>query len=357
MPRLRLDSLLTLGTVLAMLLGFLMISSVSPERLLQHTIMLILSLGLLFYLSSTDSAVFLSFAPLAYIGGILLLIVTLLFASVTRGTVSWIDIGNFRFQPSEFSKPLLILGFSYFLNRYPPQTIFHIFLNLVTFLLPSILIFIQPDLGTALVLTSIWLVQIFVAGIPWRYVLLGVLVFTITIPLLPHILRDYQYARLTSFLDPYATPLTTGYNVIQSMIAVGSGGLTGKGLGQGTQSHLRFLPERHTDFAFASLAEELGVVGSLSVLSALTLLVFRLLLRATHESHATYRIFLSGACMYFAFQTFVNIGMNAGIAPITGITLPLISYGGSSLLTSAVILGISSSIILRYKHPPLLEIR
>lgn len=355
--KLWLDPLLLIPAALASLLGLIMLSSVSPDRLPAQLFALGLSSVLMFFLASQESIVFRSFTPIAYLFSLLLLVATLVLATITRGTLSWLDIGGFRFQPSELSKPILLLAFAYFLERFPPLTLRNIILNLLIYLVPTVLIVVQPDLGTALVITSIFLTQLFLARLPWRYVFFMLLLGLLILPLLPHILRDYQYARLTTFLDPFADPLGSGYNVIQSMIAVGSGNIWGKGLGQGTQSHLRFLPERHTDFAYASLAEELGLFGSLAILAIIGTLVFRLLSAATHESTRMPRLILGGAAMYFAFQSLLNLGMNTGIAPITGITLPLISYGGTSILATGLILGISSSVIRDRKLPPLLEIR
>jgi len=355
--RIHLDWQLGLGYLLGSIVGIVMLGSISPERLLQHTLMLLGGAVLFVYLSSQESAVYRSFAPFAYVLALVLLLVTFAFTTLTRGTTSWLDLGGFRFQPSEFTKPLLIIAFAYFLERFPPKNLRNILINILIYALPTFLIFLQPDLGTALVVSMIWFVQVFVAGIPWVYVLTAIASFFGIIPFLPYFLKDYQLARLTTFLDPFADPLGSGYNVIQSMIAVGSGGITGKGLGHGTQSHLRFLPERHTDFAFASLAEELGLVGSLSILMIIGLFVFRHLQAMTQAENRTSRYTLAGVVAYFAFQSLLNIGMNSGVAPVTGITLPLISYGGSSILATGIILGISSSVIGSATRKRLLEIR
>lgn len=355
--RLQLDWPLGLGYLLGSLVGIVMLGSISPERLSQHVIMLVGGAILFIYLSSQESAVYHTFAPLAYATSLILLLTTFVFTTLTRGTTSWLDLGGFRFQPSEFTKPLLIIAFAYFLERFPPKNLRNILLNLTSYALPTFLIFLQPDLGTALVISMIWFVQVFVAGLSWSYVLTGILSFFGVIPLLPYMLKDYQLARLTTFLDPFADPLGSGYNVIQSMIAVGSGGIIGKGLGHGTQSHLRFLPERHTDFAFASLAEELGLIGSLAIIMIIGLFVFRHLHAMTQAETRTSRYTLAGAMAYFSFQALLNIGMNSGVAPVTGITLPLISYGGSSILATGIILGISSSVIGGASRKRLLEIR
>lgn len=355
--RLTLDYPLALGYLLGGVVGLVMLGSISPERLLQQALILGLGAVLFLYLSSQEAAVYRSFAPLAYLLALALLLTTVIWTSLTRGTTSWLDLGFFRFQPSEFAKPLLMLSFAYFLERYPPRNFRNFLFNFLLFALPTLLIFLQPDLGTALVVSAIWILQLFVAGLPWGYVVSLLLLALALLPTLPLFLRDYQLARLTTFLHPEADPLGSGYNVIQSMIAVGSGGFWGKGLGHGTQSHLRFLPERHTDFAFASLAEELGLLGSLMILSLVALFIFRHLHALTHAESKSSRYYLAGALAYFAFQSLVNIGMNSGVAPVTGITLPLISYGGSSILATAIILGLSSSVIGGHGRERLLEIR
>lgn len=355
--RLTADPTLTLGYILGGVLGSVILGSISPERFFQHVVMLIVGLVLFFYLAKQESAVYRSFAPVAYISSILVLLATFIFVTVTRGTTSWLDLGFFRFQPSELSKPLLIISFAFLLEHFPPKNLRNILLNTIVFAIPTLLIYLQPDLGTALIVTVIWLTQIFVAGIPWRYIIVSTALLALLVPFIPRFLHDYQLARLTSFVDPFSDPLGSGYNVIQSMIAIGSGGITGKGLGEGTQSHLHFLPERHTDFVFASAAEELGLIGSLSIIIYLGILIYRHLDTLTRANTRFSRYVISGGLTYFAFQSLLNIGMNSGIAPVTGITLPLISYGGSSIIATAIILGISSSTIQGGQTTRLLEIR
>lgn len=353
---LHLEPILLLGYLIASVLGLVMLGSVYPAHLPQQSIMLVLGLILMLYFSSQEVDVYKSFAPVAYGVSILLLLITFFFAHATRGAHSWIDLGEFRAQPSEFVKPLLILSFAYILERFPPNTLKNILLNTIVFLVPFLLIFFQPDLGTATIIGLIWITQLFIAGLPWIIVIFSPIVLLIVTPILPHLLHSYQFARLTTFLDPFQDPLGSGYNVIQSMIAVGSGGIIGKGLGHGTQSHLHFLPERHTDFAFASLAEELGLVGAISIIAVIGIFVFRLLHYATTSQNKGNRLILGGCVAYFLFQSFINIAMNLGIAPVTGITLPLISYGGSSVIATGVILGIAVSAAVSHSTR-LLEIR
>ncbi len=351
------DHWLTTLYLIASITSLVILTSISPERVGQQALTFGLGLGIFIYLANQDAAVYKTFAPLGYIFSLLLLLATLIFGSPVRGAIRWITLGSSQLQAGEFVKPLLVLAFAHFLTVFPPKSLKHIFTHLLLISLPVWLIFRQPDLGTALVVSSIWGAQLFVAGISYWF-LGGVAALGLAAAqFLPRLLHEYQLKRLETFIDPFRDPLGAGYNVIQSIIAVGSGGLLGKGLGHGTQSHLRFLPERHTDFVFASIAEELGIIGSILIILCLGGLLFRLISLATHSRDETSRLIYTGSFGYLAFQIFINIGMNIGIAPVTGVTLPLISYGGSSILATAVTLGIASSLARTDSQDALLEIR
>lgn len=352
-----LDYFLILAYLISSIFSSIILSSISPDRLLQQSIIFVIGFILMLYLGSQESAVYKSFAPISYVLALVLLLLTPLIGETIRGSTRWIMLGSFQLQTAEIAKPLLILGFAYFLNKFPLTTLRNICLNFLLFIIPTFLIFLQPDLGTALVISTIWVVQVFVAGILWFYVALAAVFGFSLIPFLPRLLHDYQLARLTTFINPFNDPLGSGYNIIQSIIAVGSGGFWGKGLGHGTQSHLRFLPERHTDFIFASLAEELGLVGAVFVIILVCVFIFRLLRLATESRSIYSRHILLGSATYFAFQALINIAMNLGLAPITGVTLPLISYGGSSILSTSLILGLSLSMARSDNSATLLEIR
>jgi rod shape determining protein RodA len=351
------DLWLTLFYLLSGILSVVVLTSISPERVAQQALMFGIGFILFIYLASQDSAVYKTFAPIGYILAILMLGATLVLGETVRGSTRWIEIGTFQLQAGEFVKPLLMLAFAHFLHLYPPKTIKNLLINTLIFAIPVLLIFKQPDLGTALAVSFIWLAQVFVAGLSYWIIAAGLGFAFVLTRFLPSFLHDYQIRRLETFIDPFRDPLGAGYNVIQSIIAVGSGGILGKGLGHGTQSHLRFLPERHTDFIFASLAEELGIIGSLLVIFCLGGLLYRLLILATHKPSSSSRLIYLGAFGYLFFQTFINIGMNIGVAPVTGVTLPLISYGGSSILATAITLGIASSCARADKNQTLLEIK
>lgn len=351
------DPWLTLYYLLAAILSLVVLTSISPERVAQQALMFGLGLLLFGYLSAQDAAIYKTFAPFGYLLSLLLLFLTFVLGTTVRGATRWIMLGSFQLQAGEFVKPLLVLSFAHFLHLYPPKNLKNILLNLVFFIIPAFLIFKQPDLGTALVITSIWLCQLFISGLSYWLLAAGLSVSLVFLKFLPGLLHDYQLKRLETFVDPFRDPLGAGYNVIQSVIAVGSGGILGKGLGHGTQSHLRFLPERHTDFIFASLAEELGIIGSTIVILCLSGLLYRLLVLATHTRSTSSRLIYVGIFSYLAFQVFINIGMNIGIAPVTGVTLPLISYGGSSVLATAITLGIASSCARSDRSRALIEIK
>ncbi|MFC1627408.1 rod shape-determining protein RodA [Patescibacteria group bacterium] len=278
------------------------------------------------------------------LGCLFLLILPFIFSTATRGSVRWIQIGSFTLQPSEIIKPFIILIFANFLSNQKTPNMLQYFLLL---LLPVFLIFKQPDLGSTLVIGAIWLGILIASKIPLLK-LLSLAALTILVsPLVFKLLKPYQQQRISTFLNPYQDPKGSGYQVIQSTIAVGSGRFLGKGLGQGTQSQLQFLPERETDFIFASISEELGFLGA----AALIITYFFLLKRILKISQSTpdkfsYLTAIGIFSMIF-FQAFINIAMNLGLMPVTGITLPLVSAGGSSLIATLISLGIVHNI---YQH-------
>ena len=278
-----------------------------------------------------------------YISVILLLLIVLFLGIETRGVLRWIPLGIINIQPSEFAKPALILFLAQFWTMNSPNT--GNILKSLLWTLPFIfLIFKQPDLGSTLTIMAIWATMLFASGISFKKTLVILLFLIVVTPPGIFSLKDYQKERITGFLDPQSDPLGRGYNLIQSQIAIGSGQLLGRGLGRGTQSRLQFLPEFRTDFIFAAIAEELGFLGSTLILSIyLFLLSFCMKIAASAYDRFGYLIIL-GVVAMLLFQTVVNIGMNVGVLPITGITLPLISYGGSSLIATLLALGFVASV-------------
>lgn len=260
-----------------------------------------------------------------------------------RGSVRWFDFGFIRVQPSEIAKvsSIFLLG-SYFAKRLTP-TIKTLATSIFLISLPAAMVFKQPDLGNALCFFAIWLGISFVSGIKARHLLMLILVVSLLIVLGYEFLNIYQKERLLNFLNPQKDPLGTGYNVIQSQIAVGSGQIIGRGLGRGSQSQLNFLPEAESDFMFASLTEQLGLLGASLLIGLYVILITRIMTFSRTTDHFS-QLVITGICSYLIFQILVNIGMNIGILPVTGITLPLVSYGGSSLISTLFLLGIAFNI-------------
>lgn len=356
MFRSRFDWYLFLPVFFLLGFGVAIVGSVATGNLVNH--LLYIAVGFIFFgiFSFLDLEILLPFAPIIYLLNLGLLVLPFVFGTITRGSVRWIPIGGYTIQPSELVKPFLaLLAAWYWKDREFSCRSLAIFFLLF---LPALgLILLQPDLGSALVVLSIFATAVIIAVAKWRQLLPLVAIGLVTIPIFWFSLHDYQRARVTHFLNPSSDPLGKGYNLIQAKIAVGSGGVFGRGLGRGTQSHLAFLPERHTDFIFASLTEELGFIGGGLVLFFYLALFFRILKIASRLRERGLVFLVLGLLGYLFFQTSVNIGMNMGLMPITGVTLPLISYGGSSLLATLISLGILESASRRGSREGVIEIK
>ena len=339
------------------LFGLVAVFSLIPQRLLAQLLFLIIGFGFYFYFQNQDSALFVNLGPYLYLLALFLLVFTLIFGQHIRGSVRWLTFGSFRFQASELVKPLLILSYANFMTRWPPTKLRHILINILLGALPIGLIFLEPDLGTAIIHFLIWFTMLFLAGLPVFFLFFFFLIFVIFGGLAPHLLQPYQLERLMTFLEPQRDPLGAGYNVIQAMITVGSGKFWGQGLGRGTQAQLHFLPERHTDFVFASLAEEFGFLGVIALMGSFVWLLFNLLNLSRHQLNSAYQLVIGGIFAYLFSQASLNLAMNLGLAPVTGVTLPLISYGGSSLLATLISLGIAASIMNKIHAQADLEIK
>ena len=282
----------------------------------------------------------------------ILLVLSLLMVKLVgvevRGSVRWLEIGSLRFQPSEFAKVLFIIVVSTLLSGVAPNRLSLKRLIPVAFiiLIPTFLVFIQPDFGTSLIFILVGSALIFSAGIQWRILIPLALLGLTGLPFIWNLLRDYQKDRLLVFLNPDKDPLGAGYNVIQAIIAVGSGRMWGRGFGRGPQSQLRFLPEQHTDFIFATLAEEWGMIGVMLLFTLLFLLVLRIHLIALRSSDSFGVYLCLGVGYLLMSQILINIGMNVGIMPVTGLPLPFVSYGGSALLSYSFALAIVHSVAL-----------
>lgn len=295
-----------------------------------------------------DASILLWIAPYAYVASLLLLMSSYV-GPVIRGATRWIIIGPIQLQPSELVKPFLILFFAWAMRMYPPRTMRGFFIQVGLFVIPFFIVLRQPDLGSSIVFAVMWLSMMIAAGFPIRYVFVGGIIGIFLLPVVWRGFHDYQQARILTFISPGSDPRGAGYNAIQAMIAVGSGQLFGRGLGRGTQSHLRFLPEYHTDFIFATLVEELGFFGGVLLLSGYGFLLWRIVVPLMRGVVASFEPFVYSVGLFSMVlcQIVINTGMNMGIIPITGITLPLVSYGGSSLLSLCVSYGFLWSLRVR----------
>ncbi len=304
-----------------------------------------------------DPAIYRRFHRPIYFGTLGVMLLVLLAGAATRGSKRWLDVGFFRFQPSEFGKVLLILALAAFLaDRAKSISSPAVVLAAIGYgIAPIVLVFVQPDIGTALVYTAALAAMLFVAGVRWSHLavlaavsVIGVLAVLWLLPAAGvNVLKPYQSARLTGFTHPDNDPRDATYNLRQSITAVGAGGLRGRGVLGATQTRLNYLPEHSTDFAFASLAEERGFFGA-SVLLLLYLLVVWRALKVVASARDLYcAIVAGGIAAMFLFQVFVNSAMAMGIAPITGIPLPFVSVGGSAMLTDFLAIGILQAIYMR----------
>ena len=281
-----------------------------------------------------------------YIGGLLALVAVMFYGVGAKGAQRWLDLGVTRVQPSELMKVAVPMMVSSFLGkRYIPPSFQHIFISLVLILLPVLLIVDQPDLGTAILVFTSGFFVLFLAGLGKRYLLSTFLLVMAAIPTLwVFVMRDYQKQRVLTLLSPEDDKLGAGWNIIQSTTAIGSGGLAGKGWMQGTQSQLNFLPESHTDFIIAVLAEEFGLIGVLALCIAYFLFVGRCMLIALNSQSQFGRLIAGSLSLTFFIYIFVNMSMVSGILPVVGVPLPLISYGGTSVVALFLGFGILMAI-------------
>jgi len=286
-----------------------------------------------------------------YLVGIFLLVIVYLFGTEIQGSSRWLSFGFFNLQPSELFKVILVISLASFFTSVNEIRLNQIIVGLAITLLPLVLVLLEPDLGTSLTYIFIFLALLAVNQIDRLYLFVIGLAAIIIAPLSWFfVLADYQKQRILSFIYPETDPFGSGYNVLQSTIAIGSGGLSGKGLGHGPQSQLNFIPSQHTDFIFATIGEELGFWGASLVLILLLLFLIKVISIYSRSSDDFGRYLAIGFFSIFIVQILVNVGMNIGIMPVTGIPLPFISYGGSSLITSYIMVGILQSIIARKKR-------
>lgn len=288
-----------------------------------------------------------------YLIGVLMLVAVLLVGDIGKGAQRWLDLGVLRFQPSELLKLAVPMMLAWFLSSRPlPPGTLRILLGAVLIAVPTLLIFKQPDLGTSILVAASGGMVLFLAGMSWRLIAGLVALAGALAPALWYLMRDYQRQRVLTFLDPTTDPLGSGYHIIQSQIAIGSGGVYGKGWFNGTQSHLEFLPERTTDFIFAVLGEEWGLAGALVLMAIYLFIIWRGLYIATQARDTFGRLLAGGLTLIFFVYVFVNTGMVSGLLPVVGVPLPLVSYGGTSLVTIMAGFGMIMSIHTHRKRLP-----
>ncbi len=351
--RLHIDLPLLLLLLLICGLGLVVLYSASGQSMVQverQALRLGLAFVLMIAIAQVPMRLMRGWAAPLYLLGLLLLLLVLLVGEQSKGAQRWLDLGLLRFQPSEMLKLALPMMLAWYLSLRPlPPRLLDLLLASLMIALPAVMIAKQPDLGTALLVTSAGVVTLFLAGLGWR-IILGLLGLAAAgAPLLWAIMHDYQRRRVLTFLDPGSDPLGAGYHIIQSQIAIGSGGVYGKGWLAGTQSQLEFLPERSTDFIFAVLGEELGLSGIIVLMLLYLAVILRGLVIASQASDAFSRLLAGALTMVFFVYLFVNIGMVSGLLPVVGVPLPLISYGGTSLVTLMMGFGILMSIQTRRK--------
>ncbi|MGF1547508.1 MAG: rod shape-determining protein RodA [Thiotrichales bacterium] len=346
--RLNLDPVLLAGLLSLMVFGLVVLYSASGQNELVMQRQLLrygIGLAVMLAIASLGAHRLYWWSPILYLVGVLLLLVVELAGDIGKGAQRWLDLGVVRFQPSELMKLAMPMMLAFFFSeRRLPPTWQEITLALLLLVIPVGLIFLQPDLGTAVLVAGSGLIVVFFAGVRWRSMFAAAALTAAAVPVLWHFLHDYQRQRVLTFFAPESDPLGAGYHIIQSKIAIGSGGVFGKGWLNGSQAQLQFLPERTTDFIFSVIGEEFGLLGAL-VLFALYLVVVLRGMQIAFNAQDTYgRLLAASISATFFIYVFVNVGMVSGLLPVVGVPLPLISYGGTSMVTLLAGFGMLMSI-------------
>ncbi|MEZ5560868.1 MAG: rod shape-determining protein RodA [Pseudomonadales bacterium] len=337
--QIHLDPLLLLVLLCVIGYGLVVLYSALDRNLTLFTnqvMRMLLALGTMLVAAQLHPRFYMRWSPLVYTGGFLMLVLVLLIGTEVKGSQRWLDLpGLPRFQPSEVMKiavPMMVAW--YFHERPLPPSLKDTLVALAIIFAPAACIVLQPDLGTGILVAGAGLAVVLLAGISWKWLGYALLAAAVAAPgMWLYGLKDYQRQRILTLFDPESDPLGAGWNIIQSTTAIGSGGVFGKGLFQGTQSHLDFLPESHTDFIIAVIGEELGLVGIVSLLTLYLLLIARGLYIAMNASHSYERLLAGALTITFFVYAFVNVAMVSGLLPVVGVPLPLVSYGGTSAIT------------------------
>jgi rod shape determining protein RodA len=347
------DSLLLGSMLLLLSVGFVVLYSASNASITRVTAQLMnvfIAVGVMWVFANIPPQHLRRLALPVYLLGVLLLVGVALFGEIVNGARRWLDVGITRIQPSELMRIAVPLALAWYFDRYEATLrLSNYVVATVMLLVPVALIVRQPDLGTSLLITASGFFVLFLAGLSWRIIAGAAVAGLAALPVVWGAMHDYQRQRLLTLIDPSQDPLGSGYHTIQSTIAVGSGGLLGKGWLNGTQTHLDFIPERTTDFIFAVYSEEFGLFGNLVLLLLFLLLIARGMVITANAPTLFARLLAGAITLTFFTYAFVNMGMVSGILPIVGVPLPLISYGGTSLVSICLGIGILMSIATHKK--------
>jgi rod shape determining protein RodA len=345
---LRLDGTLFAGLAAVSLFGLFVLYSAAGDNTalwLSQLARIGIGFALMIALAQVPDHFLRMVSPAVFALGLLLLGIVAVAGDVGKGAQRWLDLGLVRFQPSEIMKLAVPMMCAWYLRQRPlPPSLRDVVVVLLVMAVPVGLIAEQPDLGTALLVAAAGLIVLVMAGLPWTYVLGGVLLFGAAVPVAWHFLHDYQRQRILTLLDPQSDALGAGYHIIQSQIAIGSGGVFGKGWMNGSQAQLEFLPERSTDFIFAVIGEELGLLGLFALLAGYLLIVGRGIYMSLQCRDAFARLLAGSIALTFFVYACVNAGMVMGLLPVVGVPLPLVSYGGTSFVTLMAAFGILMSL-------------
>jgi rod shape determining protein RodA len=348
MARLRLDAPLLVGLLVISAFGLVVLWSAGGQDsglLLRQLVRLGVAFGVLLAVAQVPPKLLRLWSPWIFLGGLLLLVAVLVAGDFGKGAQRWLDLGVVRFQPSEIMKLAVPMMAAWYLHDRPlPPRFLELLVLLALVVVPSLLIARQPDLGTALLVASAGLLVVLLGGLRLRLIVLLGAAAAAFAPLLWHFMHDYQRRRVLTLFNPESDPLGAGYHIIQSKIAIGSGGLFGKGWGNGSQAQLEFLPERSTDFIFAVLGEEFGLLGLVFLMVAYLFLVGRGMYIALQAQDTYTRLLAGSISLTFFVYVFVNTGMVTGLLPVVGVPLPLVSYGGTSMVTLMAGFGILMAI-------------
>ena len=358
------DPLLLLAALGLVTLGMLLIYSGSLSQsgkpamsdfshpVVRQAAFAIIGLGLALVFARVDYRVLGSLSYVLYVASLAALAAVLIIGEATHGSRRWIDVGGTPVQPSEIAKLVVVLTLAKYFSDHQETigSLRVVLTSLVIAALPAALVFAQPDLGSALIFAAIWLGMVTVAGAQWKHLLgiIGAAVVAVPFAFIA-LVTDYQRERVALWLDPERDPLGAGFQAVQAQIGIGSGGLWGKGLTHGTQTQLDYLRTQTTDYVFSVLAEEIGFVGAVVLFLLVAILLWRALRVAELSRDLLGRLVATGLVIYVLLQTFINVAVNVGLMPVTGIPLPFVSQGGSSLITLFIGLGILQSILIRHR--------